>query len=103
MAPGGSSGSGSSSSAQDAQSANSSPPPTVASCSSSKKLVWIEIRLVDMEGNPVAGAAYRIKTPDGKTVTGSLDQQGQARVDGIPSGSCAICFTDFDADAWGPL
>src|SRR5213593_5207616 len=38
---------------------------------------WIEIELVDEDGNPVSGEQYRIMLPDGETVAeGTLDEQG---------------------------
>ena len=39
---------------------------------------WIEIILVDMEGNPMPGVKYRITPPGGAPVEGTLNQYGQA-------------------------
>jgi hypothetical protein len=62
---------------------------------------WIEIELVDEEGNPVPGERYKITLPDGKTVSeGTLDANGRARVEGIDPGTCQISFPDLDKDAW---
>ena len=62
---------------------------------------WIEIELVDEEDNPVPGEKYKITLPDGKTVaTGTLDENGFARVEGIDSGTCQITFPELDKDAW---
>ena len=62
---------------------------------------WIEIELVDEDGKPVAGEAYRITLPDGETVAeGTLDAKGCARVDGIDPGTCRITFPGRDKAAW---
>ena len=65
------------------------------------KKSWIEIELVDEEGNPSPGEMYRITLPDGKTLAeGTLDHQGCARVSGIDPGTCKITFPNLDKDAW---
>jgi len=41
------------------------------------KKSWIEIELVDEDGKPVPGEAYRITLPDGTTIDeGTLDDKG---------------------------
>ena len=61
---------------------------------------WIEIILVDMEGNPMPGVKYRITPPGGAPVEGTLNQYGQAGVYQIDPGNCKITFPDLDQDAW---
>jgi hypothetical protein len=61
---------------------------------------FIEIELVDEEGNPVAGESFEITLPDGTVVDGTLDDNGRARADGFDPGSCQITFPDLDKDAW---
>jgi len=61
---------------------------------------WIEIELVDEENNPVPGEKYKITLSDGKVKTGTLDQNGLARVEGIEPGTCQITFPNLDKDAW---
>ena len=46
------------------------------------------------------GERYRIELPDGSTAEGTLDEKGQARVEGIEPGNCKITFPDLDQDAW---
>lgn len=66
-----------------------------------KKKSWIEIEMVDEEGQPVVGERYKITLPDGETVAeGTLDSTGLARVDGIEPGTCKITFPQLDQDAW---
>ena len=67
-----------------------------------KKRTWVEIRLVDMESNPLPGVRYELKLPDGVVLDGQLDGEGRARVDDIDPGSCEISFPDLDAEAWEP-
>lgn len=68
-----------------------------------EELSWIEIELVDEEGNPVPGEKYQIITPeDEKVASGSLDQNGFARVEGIKPGTCKVTFPKLDKDAWEP-
>lgn len=66
------------------------------------KTSWIEIVLVDEESKPVPGERYRVTLPDDTVAEGSLDQEGFARLDGIPSGNCKITFPDLDKDSWQP-
>jgi hypothetical protein len=80
------------------QSQDQGPPGPVQTCG--KVLTWVEVRLLDMEGNPVAGKRYSIKLPDGSVKQGSLDNSGRARVDGIEPGTCMISFPELDEEAW---
>ena len=68
-----------------------------------KKPHWIEIKLVDTDGNPVPGEKYKITLPDGSTVAeGTLDGKGFARVDGIDPGTCKVTFPNLDQSTWKP-
>ena len=67
------------------------------------KKSWIEIELLDEQGNPVAGERYRVTLPDGKTIAeGTTDENGFARVSNIDPGSCKITFPNLDREAWRP-
>lgn len=65
-----------------------------------EKKVWVEIILVDMEGQPVPGVKYRITPPGGAPVEGRLNEFGQAGLYQIEPGSCKITFPDLDTEAW---
>jgi type VI secretion system secreted protein VgrG len=68
-----------------------------------KKKSWIEIELVDEDNKPVPGERYQITLPDGATIaSGTLNEKGFARVDGIDPGTCKVTFPDLDKDAWKP-
>ncbi|HZI16826.1 MAG TPA: carboxypeptidase-like regulatory domain-containing protein [Myxococcus sp.] len=61
---------------------------------------WVVVELVDDEGKPVSGARYRVILPSGEVREGTLDAQGQARLDGIVEGAYKVSFPDFDAADW---
>ena len=78
-------------------------PSKQAASGEEKKPHWIEIKLVDTEGNPVPGEKYKITLPDGSTVAeGTLDGKGFARVDGIDPGTCKVTFPNLDQSVWKP-
>jgi len=67
------------------------------------KKSWIEINLVDDEGEPVAGERYRVTLPDGSTIAeGTTDEKGFARVNNIDPGTCKVTFPNIDGRAWKP-
>lgn len=62
---------------------------------------WIAIKMLDEDGKPVVGLAYRIVLPDGETAAdGTLDEKGAARVEGFEPGSCKVSFPTLDREAW---
>ncbi|HXU67956.1 MAG TPA: PAAR domain-containing protein [Polyangia bacterium] len=100
-----SSGSGSSSASAAPAASPAAPPPKPAPTSSSaaspaaspaaetpKPDSWIEIELVDQDGNPVVDQPYEITTSDGKKLAGTTDGKGKARVNWIESGDCQVTF-----------
>jgi uncharacterized protein (DUF2345 family) len=62
---------------------------------------WLVIELKTEDGRPVANARYMVALPDGTNQAGTLDAQGQARIEGIASGDYALTFPDLDANDWG--
>jgi hypothetical protein len=44
---------------------------------------WLELTLTDADGNPAANAKYRLTAPGGEGRTGTLDENGFARIDDI--------------------
>jgi hypothetical protein len=68
-----------------------------------KEKTWVEVALVDMEGQPVPGARYRIKLPgEAEPREGTLDDKGRVGFYQIDPGTCKINFPDYDKDAWEP-
>lgn len=77
------------------------PPPAAALTEPQEQLSWIAIELVDEKDQPVPGEKYRVESSDGRTVAeGTLDANGQARVERIKPGTCQILFPNLDAPAW---
>lgn len=62
-------------------------------------LTFVEIELLDMQGQPVAGESYVIALPGGTQHSGVLDERGRARVDGLDPGNCQVTFPDLDRRA----
>ena len=73
---------------------------TVGGASQPCPLVWVEIKLLDEENQPVPGERYRIDLSDGSVIEGALDGDGMARVDGIERGNCRITFPNLDRRSW---
>lgn len=65
-----------------------------------EKTDWVEIELLDEEGNGVSGEKYEIELPDGSLAKGTLDGSGFARVDGVKPGECKVTFPELDESAW---
>lgn len=61
----------------------------------------VELQLLDQDDTPVAGAEYRLTLPDGSVRTGTLDDRGLARVQGLRSPDpCTVSFPEFDGPSW---
>ena len=63
---------------------------------------WIEIRLVNSQGQPVPGERYELRLPDSSLMSGYLDDEGKARYDPIIAGMCQVSFPGLDAKEWWP-
>lgn len=65
------------------------------------KKSWVEIKLVDEKGKPVAGERYRVTLPDGNTINeGTTDGNGEAKVTNIDPGNVKITFPRLDKSSW---
>ena len=65
---------------------------------------FLEVALVDDSGVPLAGERYQVIASDGSVIDGFLDQQGRARIDGLPRGvSYQVTFPGLPPDAWQPV
>lgn len=64
---------------------------------------WIEIAMKDDHGHPMAGEPFVVILPNGETAaTGTLDENGRARVEGLDPGQCKIRFPQRESDGWNP-
>lgn len=62
---------------------------------------WLEIRLVDGDGDAIAYEEYLVTLPDGSTAGGYLDEDGWARFAPIQeAGTCQVSFPRLDSPAW---
>lgn len=57
---------------------------------------WIELRLLDEDGEAVADEPYVVELPDGRVRRGTTNASGKAREDGIDPGTCKITFPRLD-------
>jgi type VI secretion system secreted protein VgrG len=73
----------------------------VQPCPSPTPAHWLEIELLDEDGKPVPGEAYKVTLPSGQEVSGFLNDQGKERLDPVAdAGSCQVSFPKLDASAW---
>ena len=56
---------------------------------------FIEIEVVDSDGNPMADKEYVLYLPNGTVRTGTLDGSGCLREENVPPGFCSIRFPDL--------
>jgi hypothetical protein len=62
---------------------------------------WVEVRVIDMVGRPVAGAKYKVRVPGETTAReGKLDANGRVNFRELDPGMCDITFPDYDYGAW---
>ncbi|MEA2343247.1 MAG: hypothetical protein QOF63_1416 [Thermoanaerobaculia bacterium] len=64
---------------------------------------WIEVQLIGEDDKPIPNQKYTIALPGGAMKSGTLDENGSARIEGIPAGTCKVSFPDLDQDAWTPV
>lgn len=61
---------------------------------------WVEVRLVDENGEPRADEPYRVLLGDRTEVEGRLGPDGVARIPGVPPGPCEWFFPALQSDQW---
>lgn len=61
---------------------------------------WLEIKLLDPQRQPVAGAKYRVKLSTGETKEGILDEVGGAEFYDLPRGNCEVSFPELTPHSW---
>ncbi|QSQ19128.1 hypothetical protein JY651_27680 [Pyxidicoccus parkwayensis] len=59
---------------------------------------WVDICLLDANGQPVPHAAFRLTLPDGRVIEGKLDEQGLAGVDGVEEGEGELEFPELQRE-----
>ncbi len=61
---------------------------------------WIELRIDDEAGQPVANVRYELTLPDGSKRRGQSDRNGIIRHEHIASGQCTVTLLDHDRQVW---
>ncbi|UJR83921.1 hypothetical protein [Sandaracinus amylolyticus] len=63
------------------------------------ELTWLDLELLDEEGEPIADARYEVTLPSGEVRSGTLGSNGRARVDtGTERGTAHVVFPDLEAE-----
>lgn len=57
---------------------------------------WVEIELVDEDGNPIADENYVLHLPDGQERKGKLDRNGYAKEKDVPPGKIFVEFPNLE-------
>lgn len=57
---------------------------------------WIEVELLDSNGQPVPNQDYILRLADGTEKRGQLDGEGKARVEDVPPGKFRIVFPNWE-------
>jgi len=60
---------------------------------------WVEVRLVDPDGQPLSGVSVTLWKPDGGRERATTDADGVARWSSLPDGDARVLFDDTDV-AW---
>lgn len=77
------------------------PEPVAEQLKSAKAVkTWIEMEVVDDFGRPQPNQPFLCMLPDGRIETGTLDDRGRVRFDGIDPGTCVFTLTNLDQETW---
>ena len=57
---------------------------------------WVEFSLVNADNEPLANQSYVLTDPTGKTFSGTLDENGYAKVSPVKAGLCSVEFPELD-------
>ncbi len=67
--------------------------------SPAERKTWIEVQLLDEDGEPVASERYWIRLPDGSVRQGRLDNHGLVRIEPLDEGECVVRWPTLDDTA----
>jgi hypothetical protein len=79
---------------------SSAPAMTPSQMARTRERHWIEIQVVDEDGDGIPSVDYLILTPDNQQHSGVTGQDGIARLEDILPGQCQISFPKLDKDDW---
>ena len=60
----------------------------------------LAIHVVDLKQKPQEGLAFKIKAPDGSSVSGKLDKDGRGSAQSSTPGTFTVTFPDLDGEDW---
>jgi hypothetical protein len=61
---------------------------------------WIGVELKDTNGKPIPNEPFQVKLSDGSITSGTLDDKGRARVEGVKKGQCEVRFPNRHNSEW---
>ncbi len=73
--------------------------PSTRAAARSQPRTWVEVALVDHEGQPMPGERFSLRLPDGTLREGRLDGRGRARFADIDAGDCVLRWPDLEDEA----
>jgi hypothetical protein len=74
--------------------------PTTEQPDTEEQTDWVEFRLEDDTGAPIAGARYLLTLPDGSVRPGVTPANGVIYWKDIPAGECELSFPDLHESEW---
>jgi hypothetical protein len=57
---------------------------------------WVEFQLVNAKNESLANQVFTLTDPAGTTFTGTLDENGYAKVSPVKAGLCSVQFPELD-------
>jgi hypothetical protein len=61
---------------------------------------WLDVKLIDDDGDPVKDQRCVVVTSDGTEHPGKTDAKGMVHVDEVPEGPYTVRFLDLDGETW---
>lgn len=68
--------------------------PSTAPMLPCKQKTWVEVRLIDPDGKPVANERFRIELPDGTVHEGTTDAEGLGGLEMLDPGEGVLTLPD---------
>ena len=74
--------------------------PGSSSSSDSSPNSWVGVEVKDANGKPLPNEPYQVKLSDGSITSGTTDEKGRARVEGVKKGQCEIRLPNRHNSEW---
>lgn len=79
---------------------SATPPIPVDPVDPDEQAGWISFRVLNQDGDPLAGVRYELTLPDGNTVSGQTDDSGAVYLADVAPGECELSLPDLPDDSW---